>query len=88
MDKFWVSCIIFEEGDRSPWLCACCDCQLSIDEAMKVAQSYVDNYGVIDLWIDKYDKDNNKTVVFHKTFIDVLGYQQKEKIYNDGCENW
>ena len=73
MVRYWVSCTIQEKEDSAPWLCACSTCQLSLDEAMEVVESYKRNWRVLTIWIDCYDDNNNKTIVYHECCIGILG---------------
>ena len=73
VNKFWVSVLIQNDGDKQAWLCACNDCQLSVDEAMKIVQKYRDNYTVLCAWIHKQQKHIHKRPVFFKCYINALG---------------
>ena len=40
MTLYWVSCIIFDKGDRAPWTCSAYSGVTSYEEAMKLIDTY------------------------------------------------
>lgn len=73
MNHYWVSAIIQDEGDRKPWLLSLNDCQLSLEEAMKVVAKVKENYRTLSVWVDMFTPNDEKKVVFHECYIDVFG---------------
>lgn len=85
--RYWVSCIIQDKEDTAPWLCACSTCQLSLDEAMKIVESYKYNWRVLTIWVDCYDDSDNKSVVYHECCIGTIG-KPKVKPVNIEVSCW
>lgn len=73
MTLYWVSCIIFDKGDRAPWKCSAYSSVTSYEEAMKLIDTYRKNHSVLSAWVDIFDSDMNKYTVFHECYVDALG---------------
>ena len=73
MSLYWVSCIIFDKGDRAPWTCSAYSGVTSYEEAMEWGETDRKDHRVLSAWIDIFDSDTNKTTIFHECYIDALG---------------
>ena len=76
MKLYWVSAIIFNEGDRKPWLCAMTNGSVSMEAAMDTINRLKNNHNVLSAWIDTFE-NNEKQTVFHECYIDAFGYVTK-----------
>ena len=72
---YWVSGIVQYHGDPKPSLLSISDSCLTLEEAMKEIDLMRGHphYKTISAWIDVFDENNNKTVVYHESFINVFG---------------
>lgn len=52
MTLCWVSCIIFDNGDRAPWTCSAYSSVTSYEEAIKLINTYRKDHRVLSAWID------------------------------------
>lgn len=66
---YWVSFIIQDEGDSKPWLCAISTAQNTLEEAKNVIEEKRKNYNVLSAWIDTFNGNDNKQVVFHECYM-------------------
>lgn len=66
---YWVSAIIFDEGDTKPWLCAITTAQDTLERAKVCIQTLCKNHNVLDAWVDGEDSCDNTTVVYHECFM-------------------
>ena len=73
MKLYWVSAIIQNKGNAKPWLLAISEGELTLDAAQKVVDFIKDNHNVLSIWIDTFDENNKKQVVFHECYIDAFG---------------
>lgn len=73
MGLYWVSLLVQETENSKPWLCAVSDGCLSLEEARDVIEKGKKNYRILSAWIDTFDKNNKKTTVFHKCYINAVG---------------
>lgn len=73
MKEYWVSTIIQNEDDKRAWMSAMSDSVLSIEEAMEVIKKARKNYIVLSAWIDTFDENDTKHIVFHECYVDALG---------------
>lgn len=69
METFWVRAIIFGEGDTKPWLCAMTSPQFSLERAKHEIDHLKENYNVLSAWVDSFNENNEKTVVFHECYM-------------------
>ena len=69
MNLYWVSAIIFNEGDSKPWLCAISSGAISFSNALIEIQHLKENHNVLSAWIDTYDENDNKETVFHECYM-------------------
>ena len=69
MEAFWVSAIIFNEGDIKPWLCAMTTSQFSLEQAMVDIEVLKENNNVLSAWVDMFDINNTKKTVFHECYM-------------------
>lgn len=70
---YWVSAIVQNEYDRTAWLLARYDGELSIDKAMKEID-YIRSYHIVlSAWIDVFDKNGVRKTIYHKCYIDSFG---------------
>lgn len=70
---YWVSLIIQDYEDSKPWLCSFALPHDNIEESKKSIERGRKNYRVLSAWIDTFDKDKNKTTVFHECYLNALG---------------
>lgn len=84
---YWVCFMVQDKADKAPWVSALEDACTSIDEAFIAVQKGRDNLRVLSAWIDTFDKDNNKTVVFHECYIDSLGQLKNDSNKRKNCCN-
>lgn len=66
---YWVSAIIFDEGDTKPWLCTITTAQDTLEQAKVHIQTLCKNHTVLDAWVDVVDDKDNTTVVYHECFM-------------------
>jgi hypothetical protein len=66
---YWVSAIIFDEGDTKPWLCAQTTAQDTLEQAKMCIQTLCKNHNVLDAWVDVVDDKDNITVVYHECYM-------------------
>lgn len=66
---YWVSTIIFDEGDIKPWLCAISTAQDTLEQAMYQLEFTRKHHNVLSGWIDVFDEDNTKQTVFHECYM-------------------
>lgn len=70
---FWVSAIVQNAGSLKPSLLALNDGYPSLEAAMEVVDHIKEDNTVLSVWVDAFDKDNNKETVFHECYIDAFG---------------
>ena len=79
MTLYWVSMIICDDDGNKPWLCSFTDGITNLSVAKDKIKIMRDQHNVISAWIDVFDKNNNKTTIFHECYIDVMGNIKKER---------
>lgn len=72
MPLFWVSAIVYNEGDKAPRLCAMSEGELNLSKAMEGIAFLKQNNRVLSAWVDTYN-DSLKSTVYHECFIDAFG---------------
>ena len=77
MEKYWVSLIIQNKGDKRAWLCAMSNCEMSLENAMETINKARTRFIVLSAWVDTFDKDNNKQTVFHECYVNCIGQVKK-----------
>lgn len=70
MQLFWVSCLIQHPDADIPALCAMSDPCTSLEEAQAIVEKMKKRYTTHAAWIDTYDKQHNKTTVFHEYYAE------------------
>lgn len=70
---YWVSAIIQNKGDEKPSLLALNDGYPTLEAAKNVVAHIKRDNTVLSVWIDAFDKENNKETVFHECYIDAFG---------------
>lgn len=73
MKLYWVSLLIQDTENSKPYLCAMSDGCINLVEAMKIIERSRNNYRVLCAWIDVFDKNGNKSTVFHKCYVNAIG---------------
>lgn len=66
---YWVSTIIFDEGDTKPWLCAISTAQDTLEQAIYQLEFTRKHHNVLSGWIDVFDENNTKQTVFHECYM-------------------
>ena len=74
MTQYWVSLLIQDNENSKPWLSAMTNSCSSMDEAKKTIYRGRKNFRVLSAWIDTFDKNNNKSTVFHECYVDAIGH--------------
>lgn len=74
MKLYWVSFLIQDTENSIPWLCAMQNACLSLEKAKEIIEKGRSNYRVLSAWVDTFDDNNVKTVVFHECYINSMGY--------------
>ena len=69
MKTYWTSVIIFNDGDTKPWLCAMSSPQFSLERAMKEVEHLKENHNVLSAWVDTFDENDKKEIVFHECYM-------------------
>lgn len=70
---YWVSAIIQNKEDKKPSLLALNDGYPTLEAAKDVVTHIKQDNTVLSVWVDAFDKDNNKQTVFHECYIDAFG---------------
>lgn len=73
MQLYWVSLLIQETENSKPWVSAMSTGCVNLEEAMKTIERGRKNFRVLSAWVDTFDENNRKTVVFHECYINALG---------------
>ena len=73
MTLYWVSCVIFDKGDRAPWKCSAYNGVSSYEEATRLIDTYRKNHLVLSAWIDILDYDRIKKTVYNESYVEALG---------------
>lgn len=76
---YWVSAIVQNKGDEKPSLLALNDGYPTLEAAMEVIDHIKGNNTVLSVWVDAFDKDNNKQTVFHECYLDAFGTVRSKK---------
>lgn len=78
---YWVSTIVQNEGDEKPSLLALNDGYPTLEAAMEIVTRIKNDNTVLSVWVDAFDKDNNKQTVFHECYLDAFGtvWSKKER---------
>lgn len=81
MMLYWVSAIIQNKGNVKPTLLALNDGYPSLEAAMRDVVHIKNDNTVLSMWVDAFDKDNNKQTVFHECYLDAFGtvWSKKER---------
>ena len=69
MKLFWVSAIIYNKGDKEPWLCAMTSPEVSIENAKLIIERLKKNHNVISVWIDESDGNGSVKTIFHECYL-------------------
>lgn len=77
MKQYWVSVIIQNENDKKVWCSKMENCVLDIETAMELIQRIRKNYTVLSAWVDTFDENDKKHIVFHECYINALGHVEK-----------
>ena len=83
MEKYWVSVIIQNAGDKRAWLCAMTDCEMSLENAMETINKARTRFVVLSAWVDTFDKNNEKHTVFHECYVNCIGQVKEIEIQNE-----
>lgn len=84
MQLYWVSLLIQETEHSKPWVSAMSTGCVNLEEAMKTIERGRNNFRVLSAWVDTFDENNRKTVVFHECYINELGQIEiEEKRYEN-----
>lgn len=84
---FWVSWIAVDRSGK-PYSLGSNEACLSLDEAKKVVDKLLGNYGeeIIAAWIDRHDSDGKKIdTPFHEVYVDVMGNWRCKHTLNSKC---
>jgi len=73
IDFFWVEAIVQNKNESKPLLCKIMDYGKTLEEAMEIIAQFKNNYNVLSVWIDKFDKNKEKHTIFHECYIDAFG---------------
>ena len=73
MKLYWVSLLIQDTENSKPWLSSMSSGCTSLEEAMKTIKRGRSNYRVLCAWIDTFDKNNDKSTVFHECYVNAIG---------------
>lgn len=77
MERFWVS-FIFQDGERgSACQAVLYDSFLTIEEAIGAINRELQKHTLLSAWIETYDADNVKTIVFHECYVNAFGLKKK-----------
>ena len=66
---YWVSTIIFDEGDAKPWLCAISTAKDTLEQAIYQLEFTRKHHNVLSGWIDTFDESNTKQTIFHECYV-------------------
>lgn len=73
MELYWVSLLIQETENSRPWLSAMLSGCMSLEKAIDIVEKSRNDYRVLCAWIDKFDENGNKSVVFHECYVNSIG---------------
>lgn len=73
MKLYWVSLLIQDTEHSKPWLSSMSSGCTSFEEAMKTIERGRNNHRVLCAWIDTFDENNNKSIVFHECYVNTIG---------------
>lgn len=73
MKLYWISAIIQNKDDKKPWLCSMYNGATSLEKALEVVDRTKEMHTVLSVWIDTFDENMNKQIVFHECYIDIFG---------------
>ena len=73
MKLYWISAIIQNKDDEKPWLCSMYKGLTSLEKALEVVAHTKEIHTVLSAWIDTFDENMNKQIVFHECYIDIFG---------------
>ena len=66
---YWVSAIVFDEGDTRPWLCAISTAKDTLEQSMYQLEFTRQHHNVLSGWIDVFNDDNTKQTIFHECYM-------------------
>lgn len=73
MKLYWVSMLIQDTENSKPWLSAMSSGCTNLVEAMGIIKKGRSNYRVLSAWIDTFNKNDDKTTVFHECYVNAIG---------------
>lgn len=79
MQLYWVSLLIQETENSKPWVSSMSTGCINLEEAMKTIKRGKKNFRVLSAWVNIFDENNRKTVVFHECYINALGQVEIEE---------
>ena len=77
--EYWISAIVQNDGDDQAWLLSLTDSVSSIEDAMKKIEFMRKSHRVLSVWIDSYDNENNKHIIFHECYVNIMGDVKKRE---------
>ena len=73
MGRYYVSAIVRNFNSDSAFLYASTECELDIAKALDCIERIKTIYLVLSAWVDSYDSNDTKRLVYHECNVDQLG---------------
>lgn len=72
-DTYWPCVMIQDAHDERAWMCGSYDCELTLEDALKVIEKHRENHVVLCAWVQKHRKKMFKNPVWFKCYTNALG---------------
>lgn len=73
MDRYYVSAIVRMFDSDAAWLYVSTECELDIAKSLDCIERLKTIYFVLSAWVDAYDSNDMKHLVYHECNVDQLG---------------